>query len=101
MKKEIWSKVILILGMVISFPSMYAYDFEVDSVYYNIISMDDMTCEIDGGHPDMTILNLSGVVSFKGREFKVNGMKPEAFKDSKIVSLSVEGLEEIPEKAFF
>ena len=26
--------------------STYAYDFEVDGIYYNVISMSELTCEV-------------------------------------------------------
>lgn len=101
MNKILCNKLLLIIGLLMSFMSMQAYDFEVDSVYYNILSMDELTCEVDGGHPDLKDLALSGIISFKSREFKVNGIKEEAFKNSGIVSLSiVNGLEGIAQSAF-
>lgn len=96
------TKVVMLITMLLASLSAMAYDFEVDGVYYNIISMDDMTCQIDGGRSDLTDLNLSGTVDFKGRQFTVEGMKTEAFAESNIVNLTIDGnLEVIPSKAFY
>ncbi len=45
--KNIMKRIILILSiMLLSQASTWAYDFRVDGIYYNILSEEDLTCEV-------------------------------------------------------
>lgn len=60
--------------------SAYSWDFTVDSLYYRIISMDDMTVEIEkGGETISGDLVIPTQVTFKGRTFLVKNIGRDAF----------------------
>ncbi|MDE6492759.1 MAG: leucine-rich repeat domain-containing protein [Lactobacillus sp.] len=64
--------------------------------------MDDMTCQVDGGHAGLTHLNIPGIVTFKGREFAVKSISQNAFEGSDIESVAINGgVERIYSKAFY
>lgn len=97
-------KLLLIVFGLISFAS-HAYDFEVDGIYYNVLSLSDLTCEVTynaenakTGYLDFNDRDGSGItrlsttypsykgevtipatVNYKGRELKVTGIGYYAF----------------------
>ncbi|MDE6023169.1 MAG: leucine-rich repeat domain-containing protein, partial [Muribaculaceae bacterium] len=42
-------KLLTVMSMFMTIELVYAYDFEVDGIYYSFISLDDMTCEVVNG----------------------------------------------------
>lgn len=71
MKRRLQSLLVMII-CIITFPlSSFAYDFEVDNIYYNVLSLDDMTCETVGCKQDLTTLVIPADVSYRSKTFKV------------------------------
>ena len=71
MKRRLQSLLVMII-CIITFPlSSFAYDFEVDNIYYKVISLDDMTCETVGCKQDLTTLVIPADVSYRSKTFKV------------------------------
>ena len=59
-------------------PAAWAYDFEADGIYYNIISLDDKTVEVTGGSysGDVTI---PVKVMYKDTQYSVISIGYHAF----------------------
>ena len=77
--------------MLCAFLTASAYDFEVDGIYYNILSLDELTCAVTYKNTlysgDITIPSK---VSYKDREITVTGIGFAAFRNcSKLKSLSL------------
>lgn len=82
-----------------------AYDFEVDEVYYTVVSIEDLTCAIAPRYYDAS--NYSGdfiipkEVQYKGRTFKVIKIDANAFLKSSVSSVTIpEGITAIGNYAF-
>lgn len=73
----------LTLLFLISLTSFNAssYDFTVDGIYYTMLSMDDLTCEVSGwdGRGD-TNVTIPAIVTYKGRDISVIQIGKGAFK---------------------
>lgn len=103
---------ILILTCISSIAN--AYDFCVDGIYYNIISIQNRTVEVTDAnqrHPvDMshqrstysnTTISIPSTITYKGKVFKVIGIGTETFLRSNISNIKLpEGLEYIKAGAF-
>ena len=83
-----------------------AYDFEVDGIYYNVVSISDLTCEIAPyyGHES----NYSGdfvipnEVTYNGRKLKVIRIGDYAFANSPVTSVTIpSGVISIGYKSFY
>lgn len=113
--KKIW---IIIYVLQVSI-STYAYDFEVDGIYYNILSLDQRTCEVtynpanecdsylyfyekrgtNGNYTRLTSssypsykgdVTIPGTVNYKGRKLIVTGIGEYAFLNCRnLTSLSL------------
>ncbi len=83
-----------ILTLLFTLSARAGYDFEVDGIYYRIISLSEMTCAVvdpgenyeSGYYGDIVIPDE---VSFKGRTLKVTRIAKEAFYNSDISSLVI------------
>ncbi len=82
-------------------------DFEVDGIYYNIVDLVNRTCQVTFDNPyyysyfQDTII-VPETVAYKGREFRVIGISPNAFNGAinlKVLSLP-SSIETIGENAF-
>ena len=79
MKKQLLLLVMILLPMVAS-----GYDFEVNGIYYDIISSTDLTVSIAGGENEYSDdLIIPNEVFFSGRTLKVIGISAGAFSSSK------------------
>ncbi|MDE6559913.1 MAG: leucine-rich repeat protein [Muribaculaceae bacterium] len=47
--KQIIKKTWIFIAVLCASISTYAYDFEVDGIYYNMVSLQDLTCEVTSG----------------------------------------------------
>ena len=56
-----------------------AKDFEIDGLYYGIISMQDKTVEVSGSSTGITSVVIPETVSFRNIEFRVIGIGPSTF----------------------
>lgn len=88
--------------MALSMSSLYAADFEVDGIYYNVLSLEDMTVEVtypDGFNISMyasehnTIYTgnmvIPSTVNYKGRTLTVTQIGQNAFLRSEISSITL------------
>ena len=68
--------------------SVSAYDFEIDGLYYNVVSLDDLTVEVTIGENKYSgNIVVPSQISFKDRIFKVIRIGEKAFKDCQITSI--------------
>ena len=70
----------MLLSAWLSAPAAWAYDFDVDGIYYNITSSDDKTVEVTRGNysGDVTIPET---VTNEGIEYRVTAIGEKAFCD--------------------
>ena len=82
---------IFIAITVLSALKMSAYDFEVDGLYYNMLSSTDLTCGITSGDKKYTgDINIPASVTYKSRELAVTSIGEYAFDGcSSLTSLSI------------
>lgn len=80
--KTIIRKIGVLAVMLQAFLTASAYDFEVDGIYYNIISFDDMTCEVtsDDNKYQGDIV-IPSFVEYNTRKLSVIKIGESAFKN--------------------
>lgn len=72
---------LLILSSFMFMPA-FAYDFEVDGIFYTILSEYEMTCEVSAGGCEYEgIIEIPAVVSYDNRELSVTALGDYAFAD--------------------
>ena len=88
--------------ILVSFLPASSYDFEVDGIFYDVISLDEMTCKISGCSEDISELNLTSSIQLNGRTLKVIGMDDGAFSNKSKLSKVVfnPGVETVSNDAF-
>ena len=77
---------IALVAMLLSFAPKQAsaYDFEVDGIYYNVVSMSELTCEVTSGDNEYTgEVNIPEQVTYNKRTFSVTSIGHDAFKGCK------------------
>ena len=82
----------------------HAYDFEVDGLYYNLISASDKTCELVGGNDNLTQITIPNAITVRNQNLSVVSMSSSAFKNkTNAVSFSFResAITEIPSNAFY
>ena len=84
---------------------MSAYDFKDDSLYYNVISLSDLTAEVTNGGSSYTYKTVSipSEVTYMGRILKIIKVGSSAFRDcGNLVSVTIpEGVMDIGNYAFY
>lgn len=74
----------LFLTMFVSLHAL-AYDFEVNGLYYNVVSLENLTCEVSSpNEKDIKysgIINIPSEVDYKGKKLDVIGIGNSAFYD--------------------
>ena len=87
--QKIWVAIAVLLG---SF-SAYAYDFdfEVDGIYYDVVSFTDLTCSVTYGTEKYSgEIAIPSEVNYKNRQLKVIHIGSEAFNDcSSLTSVTI------------
>lgn len=76
MKSFLNHVVYFIFILIFSIPS-YAYDFEVDGLYYDITSFTDLTCKVASGKGGDVV--IPSEVTYNSRNLKVTSIGSEAF----------------------
>ena len=99
--QKIWVAIAVLLG---SF-SAYAYDFdfEVDGIYYDVVSFTDLTCSVTYGTEKYSgEIAIPSEVNYKNRQLKVIHIGSEAFNDcSSLTSVTIpDSITEIGDRAF-
>ena len=71
----------MIAVALLTFLSATAYDFEVDGIYYNVLSASDQTCEV-AVNPETYSgdIVIPSSVELKNRKFTVTGIEDNGFK---------------------
>lgn len=79
----------------------YAYDFEVDGLYYNLVSASGKTCELVGCKDDLVSVKIPSTVTVRGMELSIVNIKPEAFENNTYLEkLQISAQIELPASAF-
>ena len=83
--------------------SVSAYDFEIDGMYYNVLSIDTLTVEVTSGENKYSgNIVVPSQINFKDRIFKVIRIGYHAFWQCQIQSISLpESIKEISQGAFY
>lgn len=83
--------------------SVSAYDFEIDGMYYNVLSIDTLTVEVTSGENKYSgNIVVPSQINFKDRNFKVIRIGYRAFYQCQIQSISLpESIREIRQEAFY
>ena len=83
--------------------SVSAYDFEIDGLYYNVLSIDTLTVEVTSGENKYSgNIVVPSQINFKDRIFKVIRIGDHAFYQCQIQSISLpESIKEISSGAFY
>ncbi len=96
-------KTILLLVFLLSSFSIYAYDFEVDGIYYKILSVPNETCTVTKSPNQYEgVIDVPAEVQYAGRKFIVKEIDDYAFENNTgivMVRLGV-NIEEIGVGAF-
>ena len=86
-----FSLLFLLLSMICF--KVYAYDFEVNGIYYNIVSFDDLTCEITQKNNTSSVYTgdfvIPSEVQYNGKTLKVVKIGRRAFEGSSITSVHI------------
>ena len=73
-------KILVLIFIIASVKSVYAYDFEVDGLYYTIISTTDLTCSVTSGDEKNTgDVIIPESVTYKNRDLTVTSIEWYAF----------------------
>lgn len=93
MKHSILRKLLLI-AVLLTGSHTFAYDFEVDGIYYNVTSVTDLTCEVT--FKDVSYNSYSGdivipeTVTYKSKLLKITSIGEYAFSScTNMTSLSI------------
>lgn len=94
--KSIIQKVILIAIGVLAYPDASAYDFEVNGIYYNVLSISSRTCGVTYGENKYSgDIVIPETVTYNGSEFSVTSIcgdyyeEKGAFSNCKITSVTL------------
>ena len=79
--KQIILTIGLAVSMLLSSLPSYAYDFEVDGIYYSVISPTDLTCEVVAGDNKYAgDVNIPSSVTYKSKQLDVISIGASAFE---------------------
>lgn len=88
--KKIIRKMLMLTVLLSVSVSSYAYDFEVDGIYYTIESLDDLTCRVTSGDNKYSgNIVIPSVVKYSNMKFTVDEIEGEAFRNSKVNSVKI------------
>ena len=74
--KKLWTTFVFTLAI----QTIYAYDFEVDGIYYEVTSASDLTCKVVSGDQEYSgDIVIPAEVSYKNRTLKVTSIGNHAF----------------------
>lgn len=76
-------KILLFLVMVISFQNLLADDFEVDGSSYNIVSIEELTCELSKAKQGISNFVIPDKIEYRGRTLSVVAIGNSAFSNNK------------------
>lgn len=74
-----YPRLFLLLLAIFCAPLLYAYDFVVDNIQYNINSSSNRTVEVAGAYWRMTNVNIPAIVNYNGTTYSVTAISNYAF----------------------
>lgn len=78
--KQCFKKIGMLAVFALAFIPVSAYDFSLDGIYYNIVSLDDLTCEVTSGDEKYTgEVVIPETVTYNSRTLNVTGIGILAF----------------------
>lgn len=93
MKKYLRKFVLPMAFLALPVTNVSAYDLQVDGIFYNIISFDDMTCEVTRDDEDLTRYEgevvIPGTITYNGRTLTVAKIGDGAFEYAPITSITI------------
>lgn len=88
--KQLIQKLIILTAMLSVSINTFAYDFEVDGIYYTIISLDDLTCGVASGDNEYSgDIVIPSSVKYSNMDFTVTRIEYQAFKNSNVTSVEI------------
>ena len=73
-------QLLMTVAVLLCSATVHAYDFEVDGIYYNIISITDLTVEVTNGDNKYSReIIIPSAITYKSRILKVVAIGDEAF----------------------
>ncbi len=83
--KQFVKKFGLLMAMLLTVLTAQAYDFEVNGIYYNVVSLEEMTCEVtykdDSYNSYIGVIEIPTTTIYKNKRFKVERIGYSAFRD--------------------
>jgi len=105
--KHFMTRTIILILLAFVGSNMYAYDFQVNGIYYNILSPQDLTVEVTYESYDFNsysgIVNIPETVEYKNKTFTITSIGEKAFfycNNLKEVTISNQ-INKIGESAFY
>ena len=80
MKKHYIKKLFATVAVLLCSITANAYDFEVDGLYYNLLSATEKTCELVGSKSSIKNVSIPASVTTRGLSLKVVSIKESAFE---------------------
>lgn len=92
--KQFIKQISLLLVVLATTISANAYDFQVNGIYYGVLSMETQTCQVvppgTGGKPYQGNVVIPSEVTYKNHTFKVIAINSAAFSKSKaLISVTI------------
>ena len=85
-----FSIICLLIALLFSFNTVYAYDFEVDGIYYDVISTSELTCKVVSGDEKYSgDIVIPATVDYKNRSLQVIRISSNAFQKTEIISITM------------
>ena len=100
--KTILTKLLMLTAVLSASTNLYAYDFEVDGIYYEILDVTELTCEVVKGENDyIGNITVPQTVIFNGRGLTVASIDKAFSNCSKLKSIVIpNGILNISSSAF-
>ena len=102
--KTILQKLGMLIAVLCASFSTYAYDFEVDGIYYDVVSLTDFTCRVTSGTEKYSgDIEIPSEVKYNNRTFSVTEIGKSAFSGcSSLTSVTIpESVTGIGEQTFY
>lgn len=101
--KSVFQKFGMLTAMLLASLNISAYDFEVDGIYYSIISLSDLTCKVVSGNTSYRgEVVIPNNVTYNNRTLSVKAIGARAFTNSYLTSVTIPAsVDSIYDDAFY